>query len=103
MSYKLNGRSVTREEFLAGSKPFDISDFKQHHAESTWPMHSEAMAVHPSQRIEAMKAAEAKGVPTEFDSQGRAVFKSAIHRKQYCESYGVYDRSGGYSDPRKMK
>ena len=104
MSYtvKLNGKVVTPEELAKSSKPMDWLDgeFRQGRA-GTWPLHSEAMGCHPDQRIEAMKAAEAKGVPTQFDSQGRAVFTSAIHRKKYCEAYGVYDRSGGYSDPRK--
>lgn len=64
-----------------------------------WPMVSEAMAVHPDQRAEAMKSASEKGVPTDFDSLGRPVFTSAQHRKRYCEKYGYHAKNASYSDP----
>jgi len=66
---------------------------------STWPMKSNALAVHPSQRNEYMQFAERNGVSTEFDKRGRPVFRTAKHRKQYAELVGATDFDGGYSDP----
>lgn len=62
------------------------------------PLHSEALAVHPDQRIEAMESALARGVPTYVDEEGRPVFTSRAHRKAYCKAYGFFDRDAGYSD-----
>lgn len=64
-----------------------------------WPMESEALAVHPDQVKEASMAADAAGVPTEFKKNGRVVFRSAHHRKKYCEAFGYFDRNAGYGDP----
>lgn len=70
----------------------------------TWPQHSDAMGVNPEQVKEAMEAAAAMGVPTEFDPRsGCAIFTDRNHRKRYCEAMGVRDRNGGYSDPQSMR
>ncbi len=61
-------------------------------------MKSEALAVHPEQRGEAIASAKRKGVSTYFDRMGRPVFTSARHRAEYCKAYGFRDRNGGYSD-----
>ncbi|HOK67210.1 MAG TPA: hypothetical protein PK054_12610 [Anaerohalosphaeraceae bacterium] len=66
---------------------------------ATWPMVSVAVGVHPSQREEAMREAAAMGVPTEFNENGDAIFRSAKHRKAFCRAFGFYDKNGGYSDP----
>ena len=67
---------------------------------ATWPLHSDAMAVHPSQIPEAMAAAKKHGVPTDFDSAGRAILTGQRHRKEYAEKVrGVFDMDGGYGDP----
>lgn len=64
-----------------------------------WPIHSEASAVHPSQREELMRFYESQGVPTYVDENGCPVYTSARHRKRACEARGFIDRNGGYSDP----
>lgn len=66
-----------------------------------WPMCSDAAGVAESQAKEAMEHAASIGIPTEFNSQGQAVFVSASHRKRYCEAIGLFDRNGGYSDPQR--
>ena len=58
------------------------------------PIHSEALAVHPEQRAEAIASAEKHGVPTEFDKHGCPIFRSRSHRKRYCKEYGFVDLSG---------
>lgn len=66
---------------------------------ANWPMASDAAGVNPDQRQEAYDESVRLGVPTEFNSEGQAVFTSAAHRKEYCEKNGLFDRNAGYSDP----
>ena len=66
-----------------------------------WPLHSEAMGVHPSQADEAAAYSREIGVPTEFDGDGRPIFTSRGHRKRYAEAHGYFDADGGYGDPQK--
>jgi hypothetical protein len=72
------------------------------HAPRIWPMKSDAAGVHPDQAAEAEAHSRELGVPTEFNSEGQAVFTSARHRKRYCEAVGLYDRNGGPTDPRRL-
>jgi len=65
----------------------------------TWPMKSNALAVHPSQRVEYMEFASKHGVPTHFDKRGRPEFRTKRHRKKYAELVGATDFDGGYGDP----
>ena len=71
------------------------------HTPGTWPMASDAAGVHPDQVKEAVAHSEAIGIPTQFDSEGRAIFTGPRHRKAYCEAIGLYDRNGGYSEPQR--
>jgi hypothetical protein len=64
-----------------------------------WPMTSNALAVHPSQRREYYEFSVKHGVPTEFDKRGRPVFRTKKHRKRYSELVGASDFDGGYGDP----
>lgn len=68
---------------------------------SLWPLRSEALAVHPEQRREAMQVAAKYGVPTDYDSIGRPIFTSAAHRREFCKRVrpGTYANNAGYSDP----
>lgn len=66
-----------------------------------WPMKSDAAGVAASQAQEAMEHADSIGIPTHFDSEGTPSFTSREHRKKYCEAIGLYDKSGGYSDPQR--
>ena len=65
----------------------------------TWPMHSWAAGVHPSQRKEAYDESVRVGVPTQFDANGDAIFTSRKHRKDYCKAKGLCDWNAGYGDP----
>lgn len=64
-----------------------------------WPIHSESMGVHPSQREDLRKHLEECGVPTEVDADGCPILTGPEHRKRVAEARGFYDRNGGYSDP----
>ena len=62
------------------------------------PLASEALAVHPLQRQEAIDSAIRKGVPTEFNTIGQPVFTSRKHRRDYLRAYNYRDEDGGYGD-----
>ena len=66
-----------------------------------WPQYCDAVGVGDGQQKEAYEDSVKMGVPTRFDSEGRAEFLSRAHRKRYCEAYGFFDKSGGYGDPQK--
>jgi hypothetical protein len=68
------------------------------HSPGNWPMYSDAAGVHPSQAKQASEDCAAKGVPTRFDSEGRAIFESRGHRKAFLRAHGMVDKSGGYGD-----
>jgi hypothetical protein len=65
------------------------------------PLHSDALAVHPDQIPEAVALAKRRGVPTDFDGEGRPIFTSRHHRRQYSVAHGFYDRDAGYSDAQR--
>lgn len=67
---------------------------------STWPMTSNALAVHPTQRQQYSEFASNSGVPTDFDKAGKPIFHSKSHRRRYCNLVGATDFDGGYGDPR---
>ena len=66
-----------------------------------WPIHSDAMGVHPSQIPAAQQALRAAGVHTDYDREGRPILTDASHRKRHAEALGFYDRNGGYRDPQR--
>lgn len=72
------------------------------HSAGTWPMHSDAMSVHPTQIREQQVALAKKGVSCEFDQDGRAILTSRQHRKEVAEAMGMFDRNGGYGDPQRL-
>lgn len=69
------------------------------HTPGNWPMKSDAAGVHPDQIQEAYQHSVKVGIPTEFTPDGRAVFTSRKHRRDYCRAIGLHDRNGGYGDP----
>jgi len=93
---------VPRQFTLAG-KVFKRNISAEHsdikHTPGNWPLESDAAGVHPDQIAEARQHSIKAGVPTEFTPDGRAIFTSRKHRKDYCRAIGLHDRNGGYSDP----
>lgn len=83
--FYIDGREVTAAEFNKAfpSKPIGTGQglvgFK--------PLHSEALAVCPADVPEAMADAKKKGVPVEFDGEGRPVFTSSRQFRQYAKAY----------------
>ena len=65
---------------------------------ATWPMTSIAAGVSAEQRQEAIDTSIAMGVPTDFNADGDAVFRSPGHKREYLRARGLYDRNAGYGD-----
>ena len=64
----------------------------------TYPFASDALGGHPDDRARLTEEAIAAGVPTEINSDGNPIMRSAKHRQEYCKALGFYDRNAGYSD-----
>lgn len=60
-------------------------------------MLSESIAVHPDQVREAMADAKKRGVPTEFDDEGRPKFTSRDHQRRYCQAYNFHNNDENWS------
>lgn len=66
---------------------------------SSWPMHSDALGVWPSQVREAYEHSVKIGVPTRFDPRtGKCILESRSHRARYLKANGVHDKDGGYRE-----
>jgi hypothetical protein len=110
--YRTNEGQVIERVFAMGKAPvfIDLGDGttaerdimaehppKGRHS-GPWPLHCLACGVAPWQAKEMSKKAAEAGVPTEFDSQGDAVFTSRGHRARYMKTFGFFDRDAGYGD-----
>jgi len=63
-----------------------------------WPIKSDAMGVHPSQRKSMTAFCDKMGVPTEFGADGRPILRDRAHRAAHMKIRGCFDMDGGYGD-----
>lgn len=95
--YYRGGKEVTREEFLQGSagleEIFASGETGMGQSSAGWPMVSNSMAVHPSQRAEAIEQARRLGVPTDFNDRGQPVLRDPMHRKRLASALKFQDLS----------
>ncbi len=96
-TYWIDGRRVSKVTFDRAFPDKPIGDGTGLFG---WkPLASDGAAVHPNQVKEATEDARNKGVPTDFLPDGRPIFTSRTHRKNYLRAYGMFDRGAGYGDP----
>lgn len=94
-TYWVNGKEVSEKEFdrrmnaAKTSKPIA----RPRGMKRGYPIKSCAMAVHSTQREEAMAHDAKLGVPTEYTPGGRPILRDAAHRKAYLKAYGFHDRN----------
>lgn len=91
-------RSIVCEDGVEAVRDIGAEHSGPQAAPGCWPMQSMALAVHPAQIRDAVAEAKAKGVPTEFSSDGRPILRDRAHRAQYMRALGYHDRDGGYRD-----
>lgn len=103
IGYRINGKEVTREEFLADAKGIEPGAPAGGQSAAGWPMYSDAAGCHPGQIAEFKQFFAGHGVSAEYTRDGRLKFDSPGDRRRKCELLGLYDRNGGYGDPRKRR
>lgn len=94
-TYWIDGRQVTKGEFDAAfpDKPLKSDDLMTPFP-GNWPMHSDAMEVHPKQLELAKKLDRQRGAPpTEYDSLNRPIWTSEAHKRKYIRAHGVHDNN----------
>lgn len=69
------------------------------HKPGNWPMESYAAGISPEEIPEFREIDKKGGIPTDYNSDGDPIFRTATHRKKYCQLHELYDRNAGYSDP----
>ena len=87
--YKINGKSVSRDEFVKDSK--GAGNIRQPYSTSRVIV-SEAAAVHPKDRHAANEHARKHGFAIDFDSQGRPNFTSHRQQKAYLKTIGLHNK-----------
>lgn len=92
-AYRLDGQEVTEAEFLAAFPDRKIEAGEPYQPTQFKPIFSEAMAVHPKRRKEAIALAAKLGVPTHYDSMGRPEFSTRQHRRAFLHAFKLIDRS----------
>jgi len=96
--YFLDDKEVSKEEFFTALPP-KLANGDGPCSLSSTPAHlSDGLAVHPDQVQEAEESAKKRGVPTEFQRDGRPVMRSRAHQKAYLKAYGFHNRDGGFGD-----
>ena len=99
--FRIDGREVTKAEYeaalpkklgnpqLAGL----VGDLRQSgQLTAGWPIHSDAMGVHPKDVAAEAAFVRKAGVPTQFDGKGRPILESRAHRRKYMKALGVSDK-----------
>lgn len=98
-TYWVDGTETTKAEFdKQTTPPFTLAEGISGKAEKKrrkrgYPIKAVSMAVHSSQREEAMEHDRKRGVPTEYTSGGRPIWRDAAHRKAFLKIHGVHDRN----------
>lgn len=96
--FLIDGKPVSKKKFDATIKPppvvrrFRTQRAAKSRAKACWPIISDALAVHPIDREAAEADAKKKGVPTEFQADGRPVIRNSVHQKAYIKAYGFFNR-----------
>lgn len=90
--YSIDGREVTAREFRRAfpDKPIGAVGGQQ---TTTWPLVSEALAVHPDQVAEANARAKRHGIPVTYDAAGMCHIPDNGARRRLLKLEGYHDRS----------
>lgn len=103
-TYKVDGREVSKAEYdrlFAADRAAlpQVSEARASTAKGKgWPRKSDSMAVHPSQRKEAMAEADKLGVPTHYEDDGRPIIRDRNHNRRLAQALGYHSLDGGYGD-----
>ena len=101
MSYKLNGKTVDRDEFCAGARPnwlaappMTANTYREHD-----PLISDGCGVMKAQVPETREAIRQHGIQgAAVLDNGQIRFTSRRARKQFLRMRGLVDSDGSYGD-----
>jgi hypothetical protein len=93
-----DGTTAVRDIGEEFRREYRAHDRSQRKAIARWPLASEALAVPANEIKQYEEHDRLHGVSTSYDRQGRPVFTSQKHRREYCRLHGYYDRNAGYGD-----
>lgn len=95
--YYLDNCEVTEMEYRARHPLPEGGGIVNAPASRAYPYAADSLGVHPSQVKDAMAAATALGVPTEYTPDGSIVWRSREHQKQFCQANGFFNRDENWS------
>jgi len=90
--YTIDGKPVTKAQWRKAF-PEKTGHGTTLDGTSTYPHTSVAAGVHPRQAEEAREHAKKHGVPTDFTADGKAVFTSREHRRNYLRLMNMRDNN----------
>lgn len=101
MTYKLNGKTVSRDEFCAGARPdwlagppMTANTYTEHD-----PLISDGCGVMKAQVSEAREAIRRNGIQgAAVLDNGQVRFTSRRARKEFLRMRGLLDNDGSYGD-----
>lgn len=93
--YYLGGTRVTKEEYEAVHPPRKWEPGPARtQGTTTWPLESQALAVHPEQVHEANERAKRHGIAAEYREDGTCVIADATARRRLLKLEGLVDKDG---------
>lgn len=95
MRWRLGKTKFPPIPFTVEETPADELANRVRRQVSFYPWHSDGAGVNPDQIPAAYAQSVKDGVPTQFDSQGRAIFTSPGHRARYLKANAIFDRKHG--------
>ncbi|MFH1184666.1 MAG: hypothetical protein V1755_06455 [Chloroflexota bacterium] len=98
VAYKINGRTVSREEFMRGAKGLE-GGAPMIAPPSNWPMVSMAAAVDPSQAAEYNEFYKQNGITgARHRPDGMLELDTRGARREMLRARGLHDNDGGFGD-----
>lgn len=102
-TFYIDAKEVSKAEYDAAILPpqkIKAGDDLNIQVDWSKPVHCVALAVHPKQRQAAIEDAIKKGVPTDFDNNGRPILTSREHQDRYLRAYGYFNKDENRSPGR---
>lgn len=109
--YSIDGLEVNEREYKRSLLPVkDAPRLKLGTTRVMKPMLSDPLGVPLRDIPAAAEEARRRGVPIEFDKQGRAVFHTRAQQRAYCREFGLINKDENWSgkgpsrpDPRQQR
>lgn len=101
VSYRLNGKEVSQEEFTQESNLealLEEGECLAGQSPGCWPMVSRALQVHPRQIPAVLERNRRAGINVEYQPDGQPVLTDRGKRRELLRVERKHDNNGGYGD-----